>query len=146
MKIIALIALSLLIILLPKLSFIKCDIDTASLAIPPRIWSQQALDSRMQPTIITRFLHNKPGIFFSELSRCYFNFFDPSLIFHSVGLRGVFFWIFFMTNISFSKKWPIILIVLMVPILSFFKLLQFPLQFFNKIYAFLGLWLFLFKR
>lgn len=122
-----------------------CNLATAKQAIPPRIFAEQTIDGPQQPPLVTRFLHNKLGIFASEFSRCYFNALDPNFIHRSVGIPGLFFWTYFIYQIAIKKLWPGIFVFLILPVLPFFNLPLMIIVYINKIFAIIGL-SFLIKR
>lgn len=122
-----------------------CNLATAKQAIAPRIFTEQTIDGPGQPPLVTRFLHNKLGIFASEFGRCYFNALDPNFIYRSVGIAGLFFWTYFIYQIAIKKLWPGIFAFLILPLLPFFSLPVIITVYINKIFAIIGL-SFLIKR
>lgn len=117
----------------------SCNVSTAKQAIAPRIFAEQTIDGPRQPPLVTRFLHNKLGIFASEFGRCYFNALDPNFIYKSVGILGLFFWTYFIYQIAIKKLWPGILVFLTLPLLPFFSLPIIITVYVNKIFAIIGL-------
>lgn len=116
-----------------------CNFKTATQALAPRIFAEQTVDGHDQPVLVTRFLHNKVGIFANEFSRCYFNVLDPNFVYHSVGLIGIIFWLYFSYQIIVKKRWLMLSMFLVVPVLPF---LRFPPQivvYWHKLFAIIGL-------
>lgn len=66
-----------------------CNLQTINQAIPPRIFAEQTIDGPTQAVLLTRFLHNKVGIFLNEMTRCYFNLLDPNFIVQITGILGL---------------------------------------------------------
>ena len=116
-----------------------CNLATAKQAIAPRIFAEQTIDGSRQPPLVTRFLHNKLGIFASEFGRCYFNALDPNFIYRSVGTLGLFFWTYFVYQIAIKNLWPGALVFLILPLLPFFSLPVIITVYINKIFAIIGL-------
>lgn len=139
-----LIGIWILTLKLPQLPV--CNYQTANQAIPPRIFFEQTIDGKDQPILLTRFLHNKLGVYGSEFGKCYFNFFDPDLIYKSSGLFGLFFWIYLMYRLARNNKWNYLSIVLVLPILPFLNIFSSGIAYFHKIFAIIGLTLFVLKR
>ena len=123
-----------------------CNYQSANQAIPVRIFFEQTIDGKDQPILLTRFLHNKIGIYGSEFGKCYFNFFDPVLIYHTIGLLGLFFWLFLLYQIVTNGKWNYLPIVLILPILPLLNIFPSGIAYFHKIFAIIGLILFTFKK
>ena len=117
----------------------RCDITTAKLALPPRIFAETTIDGPDQPVIVTRFFHNKATILGSELARCYFNFFDPNFIAASVSLPGLLPWLYFAYRIAIvTPKYPLFATLLLIPALPIF--ITFPqVAYIHKVFAIIGL-------
>lgn len=117
----------------------RCDITTAKLALPVRIFAETTIDGRDQPVLITRFFHNKVTILGNELARCYFNFFDPNAISASVSLPGLVAWLYFAYRFALlTPKYPPLLTLLLIPVLPI--LVTFPqVAYFHKVFAIIGL-------
>lgn len=116
----------------------KCNTQTAVLALKPRIFQQTTIDGIGQNTLLTRYFHNKVGILGSEFGKCYFNFFDPVIISKNTLYFGLFPWLFLFFKLLTLKKWKILIPVLLAPILPFFNF-PFPVVYFHKIFAIIGL-------
>lgn len=131
-------------ILKPLPAIENCNIKTIKQVMPPVIWFEQTIDGHDQSIWITRFLHNKVGIFGSQFAKCYSNSIDLQIAYKSVGLLGLVFWLYFIYHISSKKNWPLILIFLLVPLIPpLFDKGQ-SIAIFYKIFAIIGL-LFYFK-
>lgn len=115
-----------------------CNTKTATLALKPRIFQQTTIDGSLQNTYLTRFFHNKLGILGSEFGKCYFNFFDPVIIAQNTLYIGFISWIFLAYKILSLKKLKILIPVLFFPILPFLNI-PFPVAYFHKIFAIIGL-------
>lgn len=140
MKIIILIILAALIIVKsPQQELPLCNIATAKQAFAPRIFAETTIDGKEQPVYVTRFLHNKIGIYASEISRCYFNSLDLNFINNSTGAVGLLSLLFFVYKITVKKYYSILAIFLVLPTLPFFGMPFFILIFFYKIFAIIGL-------
>ncbi|MDO8487455.1 MAG: hypothetical protein Q7S45_04125 [Candidatus Curtissbacteria bacterium] len=116
-----------------------CNLDTAKQAIPPRIFAEQTIDGRDQNITLTRFLHNKIGIYASEFSRCYANVFDPNFIYHTVGIVGIITWLYFVYQIIQRKYYFLLIVLLALPLLPFLKFSLLPILFAYKLFAIIGL-------
>ncbi len=116
----------------------KCNLTTATQALPPRIFFEQTIDGP-QPVLLTRFLHNKIGIFLSESGRCYLNVIDPIFVFDSVGILGLIAWLYFVYRITLNKQWFLIFLFLGMPLFPFFNLLATAIAYGHKIFAIIGL-------
>jgi hypothetical protein len=115
-----------------------CNLDTAKLAIEPRIFQETTIDGPKQNVILTRFLHNKLGIYGSELSRCYFNSLDPNFISKNLSLIGLVSILFLLYRLQSQKNFAAIFAFLFLPLLP---ILGFPYQvtvLFFKIFAIIG--------
>lgn len=122
-----------------------CNLTTAKQAIPPRIFAEQTIDGIGQPIILTRFLHNKFGIFGSEFTRCYFYSLDPNFIYHSVSI-GITSWLYF---IYFSTTRKLIFpgfVFLIIPALPFFGIPLIIVSYAHKIFAIIGIIFWIFKK
>ncbi len=122
-----------------------CNYKTALQALPPRIFFEQTIDGPDQPVLVTRFLHNKVGIFGSEFARCYFNAFDPILIYNSTRLLGLLGWLYFIYNIIVKKHYLPLAALAIIPVLPFLTLDAAIVAYTHKIFAIIGLASFLFR-
>lgn len=126
---------------LKKPSF--CNVDTAFLALPPRIFAETTTDGNTQNTKLTRFFHNKIGILASEFGRCYFNLIDPYFLYQTLGPIGLFGWLYLGYYLISRKRWNLLLVLSIFPILS---IIHFVLTFMmvgHKTIATVGLFVFL---
>ena len=117
MKIIFIFLIAFFIIIKSEVAIQECNIRTSTQIIPPKIWYEQAIDGSSQNRLLTRFLHNKAGIFTNALSGCYLDFVSPVFIYQSVGFLGVFFWFYFAYQAAVRNQRMIILILLMLPLI-----------------------------
>lgn len=122
-----------------------CNFQTAKQAIPPRIFAEQTIDGPDQPIIITRFIHNKVGIFGSEFTKCYFFSLDPNFIYHTTGI-GIIFFLYFMYTVLVKKRYILFIIFLIIPALPFFRLPIILISYVYKLFAIIGLAFLLFKK
>ncbi len=144
MKLIALIILSVIVILKTAPVIEPCNFQTVKQDIPPTSFEQITLDGNTQNTYVTRFFHNKFGIFANESAMCYFKVLDPVFIFESttlIGLVGIAAYI--ATSVK-RKYWFLVAILLLVPFLPFFGINLTYLINIYKFFAIIGL-VFLFK-
>lgn len=104
----------------PNWVFERCDRITASLSVAPIIWYEQTIDGQKQRHYLTRFLHNKPGVYMSHVGKCYFQAIDPFLLYKNLGIVGLaaFFYIFYF--FLREKKHYFLTLALVLPILPFF--------------------------
>ena len=117
----------------------RCDIVTARIALPVRIFAETTIDGRDQPVLITRFFHNKVTIIASELGRCYFNFFDPNLIVASASLLGLFPWFYFAYRIAIlSPRYPLLAALFIIPALPIIVTAA-QVAHMHKVFAIIGL-------
>lgn len=116
-----------------------CNLDTAKQAIPPRIFAEQTIDGKGQNIPFTRFLHNKIGIYASEFSRCYLGVFDLNFIYHTVGIVGIITWLYFVYQIIQKRLYPLLFILLALPLLPFLRFSPLPILFAYKLFAIIGL-------
>lgn len=117
----------------------RCDRVTAQIALPVRIFAETVIDGRDQPPVVTRFFHNKVTIASSELSRCYFNFFDPNFIVNSASILGLLPWLYFFYR-TFLKipQYPLLVAIFVVPAVPIF--IAFPqVAYLHKVFAIIGL-------
>lgn len=98
-----------------------CNINAAKMAIPPRIFFDSTIDGRAQHVLVTRFFHNKIGIFSNELGRCYFGTIEPYYLFNALGFIGLAAWLFAMFEFTLSKRWKILVIILLLPLIPFIQ-------------------------
>lgn len=122
-----------------------CNLKTAKQAIEPRIFAEQTIDGPKQPIILTRFLHNKFGIFGSEFTRCYFFSLDPNFVYQSTSI-GIIFWLYFAYTVLTRKMIILLLPLLIVPAVPFFGLPILFVSYAHKIFAIIGLYFWLFKK
>ena len=116
-----------------------CNFKSAQNAVKPLIFAETTIDGKDQPVLITRFLHNKIGIFTHETSRCYFNVLDFNFVKDSTTLLGLFFWLYFIYQIIIRKLWLLgaaFLLIPMVPFLDFSSTLTATS---HKVFAIMGL-------
>lgn len=137
MKIVLIITISIILVF-NHVDIPICNIQTAGLALKPRIFQQTTTDGNLQNTYVTRFFHNKVGILGSEFSKCYFNFFDPVTIAKNTLYIGLIPWLFLAYKILSLKKWTVLAPIIIFPILPFFNI-PFPVVYFHKIFAIIGL-------
>ena len=116
----------------------RCNVDTAFQALPPRIFFESKIDGPLQNVTVTRFFHNKVGIFMSELGRCYFNAIDPTYLLNSTTIFGLIFWFWALFYLVERKRFFIILLLLAVPLIAFFKLNLPIILIANKVLAAFG--------
>ena len=145
-NIILIFLISYFIIAKPISKLELCNLDTAKLAIPPRIHFEQTIDGPTQRTLITRLLHNKVGIFMSEFGRCYFAVLDFNFIFSATGVIGLVFWLYFVYATIDRKKWYLAFLLLVLPIIPFLNLYQFLPPYIHKVFAIMGATLFFNKK
>ncbi len=120
-----------------------CNSDIAKLAVPPVIWYEQAIDGSAQSHMITRMLHNKPGIFMNQFGKCYFQNIEPYTLYKTIGFIGMIA-VFYLFYKSIDKKNYLLLTLLaVVPILPFFGLPTISQILLYKLISFLGLFLFI---
>lgn len=122
-----------------------CNVDTAKGAIPPRIHFEQTVDGRSQNIFITRFIHNKVGIFVNEFGLCYLAIIDLNYLAASLGLVGMFFWLYLFYRSVLNKNWKILALIALVPLFAFFNYLPAVVPWGYKIMSIGGLALFLKK-
>lgn len=139
MRIILILIFSAIILVQANTRLPICNLDTAKQAIPPRIFAEQTIDGKDQNILLTRFLHNKIGIYASEFSRCYANVFDPNFIYHTVGAIGLVTWVYFVYAVAKRRLYPIIAILAVLPILPFLKFSPLPILLTYKLFAIIGL-------
>ncbi len=138
MKILLIIVSSFIILTAKTRALQICNVDTAKQALPPRIFYEQTIDGSRQNIIVTRFFHNKLGIFASEFSRCYLNILDFNFLIKALTPIGLIGYLLFAYNILDKKKYYLI-IILAAPIIPFFKLPIAPTMLVYKIFAIIGL-------
>ena len=117
MKIIFIFLIAFFIIIKSEVAIQECNIRTSTQIIPPKIWFEQAIDGFSQNRLLTRFLHNKAGIFTNEIGGCYLNILSPVFIYQATGFFGVFFWYYFVYRAVLKNQRMMILIILMLPII-----------------------------
>lgn len=139
MRMILIVILTAIIFLQANTSLSVCNLDTAKQAINPRIFYEQTIDGKDQNISLTRFLHNKIGVYASEFGKCYANVFDPNFIYHSVGAIGLVGWFYFVYLIAKRRLYPIIAILAVLPLLPFLKLSPLPILWIYKLFAIIGL-------
>lgn len=114
MKYILIIIFTFFIIYVPSHKLETCNIDTASNAISPILFYEQTIDGSGQNVLITRFLHNKVGIFTSQIAKCYLEYFNPVNVFLSTGIYGLMFLLYFAYKV-FSQRLVLLGAVLLFP-------------------------------
>lgn len=121
----------------PKLPL--CNVDTAKLALNPRLFAETTIDGPRQNVYITRFFHNKINIFSSEFAMCYFKYFDAVFIYELVGAFGVLGFYYFAYFAARRKLIFALTILATIPILPFFNLPLIIVIFTTNIFAIIGL-------
>lgn len=139
MKLLLFIIISALIILMPVVSLPICNNDTAKQAIPPKIFAEIAIDDNDQNVIFTRIIHNKTGIYLSEFSRCYFNVFDFNFLYNQLTVLGLMGLLFFIFKALILKRFSLIILILALPLIPFFKQPEIILVLILKMFAITGL-------
>lgn len=124
----------------------RCDYQVAQQAVKPILWFEQTMDGSAQHHLITRFLHNKAGVFLSQSARCYFQSLEPYLIYKITGIAGLFAFLYLIYKIIDHKKYVFLLIIAMIPFITFFKLPAIIQISAYKISALLGIYLLLKKH
>lgn len=142
--ILLLIAISIIFKQAPK--FEVCDVWAAERAVKPRIFFEKAIDGRSQPVIITRFFHNKIGIFTSEVAKCYFNVIAPNAMYQGAGIFGLILELYLIYTIIVWKKWHILAILLVLPFAPFFNIFENLVIDVHKLLALSGLVIFAKQR
>ena len=104
----------------PNWIFERCDRITAMQSVAPIIWYEQTIDGQNQRHYLTRFLHNKPGVYMSHVGKCYFQAIDPFLLYKNLGIFGLtaFYYVFYF--FLREKKHYFLTFALVLPILPFF--------------------------
>jgi len=131
-------ALAALIIMKSAQAIPFCNLAIVKLALPPRIFQETTIDGNRQNVILTRFFHNKVGIYGSEVGRCYFNAFDLNFIAANVTIPGLLSILFLLYKSISRKYWPFALF-LIVPILPFFGLPPLIFTLIYKVFAIIGI-------
>ena len=139
MKIIILLLIAITIVFKQAPKSQACDVYAAKRAIPPRIFYEQTIDGNNQPVLITRFLHNKIGIFASEVVKCYFNVIAPNAMYQSAGIFGLILEIYLIYTIIVWKKWYVSAILLVLPFAPFFNIFENLVIYAHKLLALSGL-------
>lgn len=143
MKLTIFIIAAFFIIALPFKKLEQCNLSQALQALPPRIFAETHADGSHQAPLITRFIHNKPGIFLSEFSRCYLYVLDPMIIYSSTGIFGTIAWGYLIYASAVSKNWPLLTLIFTFPLLLFFNIFQGITTYIHKLFAIIGLLFFL---
>lgn len=139
MKILLILIFGLIIIVKSGGELPVCNLATAKQALPPVIFAETTIDGSNQPVLVTRFLHNKIGIYTSQFARCYFNALDLNFINHAIGIIGLISLLFFLFRATVKKYYAPLIVFLGFPILPFFNAPLFALIFAYKIFAIIGL-------
>jgi len=139
MKYILFAIFTIFIISLPVFTQEVCNINTAKNALSPVISYEQTIDGNTQNVLITRFLHNKIGIFMSHISKCYLEFFNPVNLYLSVGIYGLIFYLFLIYKILTKNMVLLMIAVFTAPILLILMDLAYLTSIFYKSASILGL-------
>ncbi len=100
----------------------QCNLTTINQAIEVQIFAQQTIDGRNQPVLITRFLHNKAGIYASETAKCYFSVLDLSFLSKNLSLIGLVSFLYLSFLLAKKGNMFYTLMFLLIPILPIFKI------------------------
>jgi len=122
-----------------------CNLTTVKLAFAPQIFAQTTIDGREQNVLVTRFFHNKLGIYGQELSKCYFNALDLNFLTANLSLIGLLTFLTMIYKSALFNYWYLLLMILAIPVLP---ILGWPLLLLiaaDKIFAIMGL-VFLLKK
>lgn len=123
--------------------FQRCDYQIATNAIAPVIWYEQTTDGVNQPHFITRFLHNKPGVYMSQFSKCYFQAMDPYLLYKTIGIGGFMSVLYLIYCFIDRRKYIQLAIIFLLPIFPFIKISLILQILIYKVLALVGLYYFL---
>ena len=143
MKITIAILISAIILLRSIPTLAECNLRTVNQVIPPRIFAETTVDGKDQAILLTRFLHNKPGIFLWEFSKCYLAFFEPNFIYQSVGLLGMISWFYLLFSLIKNNKWQPLLLLLALPILPFLGIFSTFSAYLHKVFAIIAIAVFI---
>lgn len=100
-----------------------CTLDWIFLDLPHQLWELQTGDTDAI-VLITRILHNKPSLLFTNLIRCYTSFFSPDFLTASFTFFGMaLFFIGIWYLLQTKKRQVLLLILLLAPL---FPLLGIP--------------------
>lgn len=147
MKILLLVLLSVVIIFkTPGNPLPICNIATVKQALPPVIFFETTIDGPKQPIFVTRFLHNKIGIYSSEATKCYFNAFDFIFIDNSISIVGLVGILVFAYKSIIKKYYWLLVLLLFLPFLPFFTNSDRLLILAYKIFAIIGLYFAFFRK
>lgn len=145
MKIFLIIITALIIIVTSSgESYLQCNLFTAKQAIPPKIFAETTIDGKDQPPLVTRYFHNKWGIFMSEFSMCYLNIFDPVFLYKNIGILGLISLLLLVYKSVIKKRYYLIIALALVPILPFFNVSLLLTIIILKLFAIIGIvfWLY----
>lgn len=99
-----------------------CNLQTIGQVLPLRIFAEQTIDGSYQPVLLTRFFHNKVGIFLNEFARCYFNVFDLNFVAGSIGFLGLLLILVALYQLIITKKFIFLGVFLITPLFSILAL------------------------
>ena len=137
-KIILLVVIFLVVVKKPSATE-ACNIDTARLALPPRIFYESRIAGNKQSVLVTRFFHNKAGILLSEFGKCYALALDPNYLNNSLNFLGLLGWFYGLFVLVRLKQYPALVVLSLLPVIAFFNV-NLPLVLIgNKLIASFGL-------
>src|SRR5574340_1691862 len=115
----------------------SCDIGHIRNDVPHQLWEAITADGNAN-TLLTRFLHNTPSFYANDLLRCYLSFFSPDFLNQAFTFLGLLLFGFGLWYLITHKKWRILIVVVLVPLLPLFDL---PSSGFAQVAILYSLWL-----
>jgi hypothetical protein len=125
--------------------FPVCNLATIKQDFAPTIFFETTIDGSSQKPLVTRFFHNKVGLYGASTTKCYLNFLDPSLIYKNLGPLVLILIGFFISKSIAQKRLQLLLIFFLTPLALILNLHIVLFVIIYKIFAIIGLLLLLSK-
>ncbi len=99
-----------------------CNWEWIKLDVPHQIWEAQTADGIRAHTFLTRLFHNKFLFYPDNILRCYLSYLSPDFITGAFSFIGMVFFLAGVFYLVFNRRWLLLAVLLIVPLLPLFKI------------------------
>lgn len=104
---------------------LPCDFLAIKIDVPLQIQEAITMDKGQNP-LLTRFFHNKPLFYSTNIARCYFKYFHPHFLISLLSVLGFFFFLaglyHLLDNWRSPKAKVLLFLLLSIPLANIFSL------------------------
>lgn len=97
----------------------SCDIGHIQNDLPHQLWEAVSADGNAN-TLLTRFFHNTPSFYGSNLLKCYLFYLSPDFLNQTFTFIGLVLFGLGLWRLVINKRWKIIILVLLAPLSPLF--------------------------